>query len=88
MGLDNIKKKFSSFVFFCLGNHESILQTTGFEIRKYRYWSKEKLTLDIDGLIADLEAAPVKSVIILHACAVSILFISPNFKQNTYFYLA
>ena len=54
-----------------LGNHESILQTVGFEIRKYRYWNKEKLTLDIDGLIADLDSAPEKSVIILHACSVN-----------------
>ncbi|CAF0993617.1 unnamed protein product [Rotaria sordida] len=38
-------------------NHESILQTVGFEIRKYRYWNKEKFTLDIDSFIADLESA-------------------------------
>jgi len=75
MGLENKKKIKNSNSFFCfyLGNHESILQTVGFEVRKYRYWSKEKLNLDIDGFIADLEAAPEKSVIILHACAVSIL---------------
>jgi aspartate aminotransferase len=60
-------------LFLYIGNHESILQTVGFEVRKYKYWSKEKLSLDIDGLIADLEVAPEKSVIILHACAVSIL---------------
>ncbi|CAF5117041.1 unnamed protein product, partial [Rotaria socialis] len=29
------------------GNHDSILQTVGFEVRKYRYWNKDKLTLDI-----------------------------------------
>jgi aspartate aminotransferase len=63
----------NSKLVFILGNHESILQTVGFEVRKYRYWNKEKLGLDIDGLIADLEAAPEKSVILLHACAVSIL---------------
>lgn len=40
-------------------------------MRKYRYWSKEKLGLDIEGLIADLEVAPEKSVVVLHACAVS-----------------
>ena len=57
-----------------VGNHESILQTVGFEVRKYRYWSKETLGLDIDGLIADLEAAPEKSVILLHACSVSFHF--------------
>lgn len=62
------------FVCFVIGNHNLILETVGFEGRKYRYWSKEKLGLDMDGLIADLEAAPEKSVIILHACAVSTYF--------------
>jgi aspartate/tyrosine/aromatic aminotransferase len=47
-----------------------MLQTVGFEVRKYRYWDKEKLGIDIDGFIADLETAPEKSVILLHACAV------------------
>lgn len=58
---------------FCIfqGNHELILQTAGFQVKKYRYWNKEKLGLDIDGLIADLQAAPEFSVVILHACSVS-----------------
>ncbi|CAF0928806.1 unnamed protein product [Rotaria sp. Silwood1] len=63
------------------GNHESILQTVGFEIRKYRYWSKEKLTLDIDGFIADLESAPEKSVIILHACSHNPTGCDPTHEQ-------
>jgi len=63
------------YVYLLTGNHEAILQAAGFEVRKYRYWNKEKLNLDIDGLIADLESAPEKSVILLHACAVSILFV-------------
>lgn len=61
------------FIVLLIGNHDSMLQTAGFEVRKYRYWHKEKLGLDIEGLLADLEAAPEKSVIVLHACAVSFL---------------
>jgi aspartate aminotransferase len=63
------------------GNHDGILQTVGFEVRKYRYWSKEKLALDIDGLIADLEAAPEKSVVILHACAHNPTGCDPTHEQ-------
>ena len=51
-------------------------------MRKYRYWNKEKLGLDIDGLIADLEAAPEKSVIVLHACAVSHLVTSEHQSEE------
>jgi aspartate aminotransferase, mitochondrial len=40
-------------------------------MKKYRYWNKETLGLDMDGLIADLQSAPESSVVILHACSVS-----------------
>jgi aspartate/tyrosine/aromatic aminotransferase len=68
------------FFVVVVGNHDLILKTVGFEVRKYRYWNKEKLNLDIDGLIADLEAAPEKSVILLHACAVRILQLLSEFQ--------
>ena len=42
----------------------------GFEtLRSYRYWDQEKRTIDFEGLLADLDAAPEGAVIILHACA-------------------
>ncbi|CAF3331132.1 unnamed protein product [Rotaria socialis] len=63
------------------GNHQSILQTVGFEVRKYRYWNQEKLTLDIDGLINDLESAPEKSIIILHACSHNPTGCDPTHEQ-------
>ncbi|CAF0962453.1 unnamed protein product [Didymodactylos carnosus] len=50
-------------------NHLSIMQAIGFDVKRYRYWNKEKLNLDIDGLLQDLQDAPENSVILLHACA-------------------
>ena len=38
-------------------------------MRKYRYYDAKRNGLDFEGYLADLEAAPEGSVIILHACA-------------------
>lgn len=39
------------------------------ELREYRYWHAATRSIDIDGMLADLEAAPAGAVIVLHACA-------------------
>lgn len=36
---------------------------------QYRYWDEKTRTIDFDGMIEDLNAAPENAVIILHACA-------------------
>lgn len=36
---------------------------------EYRYWDEKTRSIDFDGMIEDLKAAPENSVIILHACA-------------------
>ena len=52
------------------GNHGLIFKNAGFkDVRKYRYYDSKKNCLDFAGFIEDLEAAPSRSVIILHACA-------------------
>uniref|UniRef100_A0AC34G2S8 Aspartate aminotransferase n=1 Tax=Panagrolaimus sp. ES5 TaxID=591445 RepID=A0AC34G2S8_9BILA len=52
------------------GYHNLIFKSSGFEaVNKYHYWDASKRQINIDGFIADLEAAPEKSVIILHGCA-------------------
>jgi len=50
-------------------NHKNIFNAVGVQHGIYRYYSKEKNALDFEGLLADLKAAPDKSVILLHACA-------------------
>ncbi|XP_018803822.1 PREDICTED: aspartate aminotransferase, cytoplasmic isoform X1 [Bactrocera latifrons] len=51
-------------------NHHKVFADAGFEtLRSYRYWDQEKRTIDFEGLLADLDAAPEGAVIILHACA-------------------
>ena len=52
------------------GNHGLIFKNAGFkDVRKYRYYDSKKNCLDFAGFIEDLESAPSRSVIILHACA-------------------
>jgi len=52
------------------GNHGLIFKNSGFtELRKYRYWDKDAKAIAWDGMVEDLNNAPAKSIIILHACA-------------------
>jgi len=52
------------------GNHVGIFKTAGFkDIRTYKYWNKESLGLDYEGLLNDLRNAPLRSIFILHNCA-------------------
>jgi len=50
------------------GNHHAIFKKAGLTTFKYRYLTKT-MTLDIDGMLADLEAAPDGSVFVLHTVA-------------------
>ena len=48
------------------GNHHNIFGDAGLETRKYRYFDAATIGLDIEGLLADLKAAPDGSVVVLH----------------------
>jgi len=49
-------------------NHISIFKKAGLEVRTYRYLTKT-MSLDIDGLLEDLRAAPENSTFVLHTIA-------------------
>ena len=48
---------------------------------KYRYYNKDTIGLDFDGMIADLKAAPEGSIVLLHACAHNPTGIDPSEQQ-------
>jgi aspartate/tyrosine/aromatic aminotransferase len=49
------------------GNHLKVLQESGFEdVRKYRYYDAARLSLDSEGMCADLSAAPPGAIVLLH----------------------
>lgn len=50
-------------------------------MQKYRYYNKDTIGLDFDGMVADITAAPEGSIILLHACAHNPTGIDPTEAQ-------
>jgi len=50
-------------------NHIPLFTDAGLEVKYYRYYDKAANGLDWKGLIDDINSAPNKSIILLHACA-------------------
>eukprot|EP01113_Clastostelium_recurvatum_P006494 TRINITY_DN1292_c0_g1_i1.p1 TRINITY_DN1292_c0_g1~~TRINITY_DN1292_c0_g1_i1.p1 ORF type:complete len:441 (+),score=116.37 TRINITY_DN1292_c0_g1_i1:26-1348(+) len=63
------------------GNHFNIFRDEGLEVREYRYFDKNTLGLDFDGLIGDMDAAPRGSVFVLHLCAHNPTGVDPSPEQ-------
>ncbi|KAF8973975.1 aspartate aminotransferase [Flammula alnicola] len=63
------------------GNHIPLFRDSGLEVRGYRYFNKETVGLDFEGLKADLKAAPEQSIVLLHACAHNPTGIDPTPEQ-------
>ncbi len=51
------------------GNHTSIFNECGMDVRRYWYYDYGANRLDCNGLVEDLRNAPDSSVILLHVCA-------------------
>ncbi|MFT3876454.1 MAG: amino acid aminotransferase [Propioniciclava sp.] len=49
-------------------NHQALFTRAGFTVEKYRYYDAAAKAVDVDGMIADLEAAPAGTIVVLHAC--------------------
>jgi aspartate aminotransferase, chloroplastic len=49
-------------------NHHNIFKKAGLEVKTYRYLTKT-MSLDIDGMLADLKAAPQNATFVLHTVA-------------------
>lgn len=63
------------------GNHTPTFRDSGLEVKQYRYYNKETVGLDLEGLLADLRSAPEKSIILLHACAHNPTGVDPTEEQ-------
>lgn len=62
-------------------NHNAVFKDSGLEVEKYRYYNKDTIGLDFEGLIADIKAAPNNSIILLHACAHNPTGVDPTQDQ-------
>lgn len=62
-------------------NHAAVFKDSGLKVEKYRYYNKDTIGLDFDGMLADIKAAPKASLILLHACAHNPTGIDPTQEQ-------
>ncbi|KAL9098992.1 MAG: hypothetical protein Q9163_005447 [Psora crenata] len=62
-------------------NHNAVFKDSGLEVVKYRYYNKDTIGLDFDGMIADLRDAPDGAIVLLHACAHNPTGIDPTEEQ-------
>lgn len=62
-------------------NHAAVFKDSGLDVASYRYYNKDTIGLDFEGLIADIKAAPNNSIILLHACAHNPTGVDPTQDQ-------
>ena len=62
-------------------NHNALFKDSGLEVEKYRYYNKDTIGLDFEGMLADLKNAPEGSLVLLHACAHNPTGIDPTEEQ-------
>jgi aromatic-amino-acid transaminase len=49
-------------------NHRALFTSAGFTVESYRYYDAAKRGVDFAGMLADLQAAPAGTIVLLHAC--------------------
>ncbi|XXG58962.1 hypothetical protein AAC387_Pa04g1136 [Persea americana] len=62
-------------------SHKNIFDDVGVPWSEYRYYEPKTVSLDFDGMISDIKAAPDGSFIVLHGCAHSPTGIDPTPQQ-------
>ncbi|KAK5944305.1 aspartate transaminase aat1 [Knufia obscura] len=62
-------------------NHKAVFSDSGLEVKQYKYYNKDTIGLDFDGMVADLKSAPANSIVLLHACAHNPTGIDPTQEQ-------
>jgi len=62
-------------------NHAAVFKDSGLTIEKYRYYNKDTIGLDFEGMVADIKGAPKGSIFLLHACAHNPTGVDPTPEQ-------
>jgi aspartate aminotransferase len=62
-------------------NHGAVFKDSGLEVEKYRYYNKDTIGLDFEGMVADIKNAPKNSIFLLHACAHNPTGVDPTEQQ-------
>jgi aspartate aminotransferase, mitochondrial len=62
-------------------NHAAVFSDSGLQVEKYRYYNKDTIGLDFEGMVADIKAAPKGSIFMFHACAHNPTGVDPTPEQ-------
>ncbi len=62
-------------------NHAAVFKDSGLSVNTYKYYNKDTIGLDFDGLLADINAAPENSIFLFHACAHNPTGVDPTPEQ-------
>ncbi|KAK4547928.1 hypothetical protein LTR36_010647 [Oleoguttula mirabilis] len=62
-------------------NHKAVFSDSLLEVKQYRYYNKDTIGLDFDGMVADIKNMPKGSIILLHACAHNPTGVDPTEDQ-------
>ncbi|KAJ2894050.1 Cysteine transaminase [Zalerion maritima] len=62
-------------------NHAAVFKDCGLTVEKYRYYNKDTIGLDFEGMVADIKVAPKGSIFLFHACAHNPTGIDPTPEQ-------
>jgi aspartate aminotransferase len=62
-------------------NHSAVFKDSKLQVEGYRYYNKDTISLDVEGMLADIRAAPKGSIFLLHACAHNPTGIDPTEPQ-------
>ena len=62
-------------------NHHGVFRDSGLTVHTYTYYNPKTITLDFEGMCADLEKLDAGSWVVLHACAHNPTGIDPTHEQ-------
>lgn len=62
-------------------NHKNVAQRSGLECKEYRYYDFKNKSLNLQGMLEDLDKAPENSIVVLHVCAHNPTGMDPNESQ-------
>ncbi|XP_057658926.1 aspartate aminotransferase, mitochondrial-like [Diorhabda carinulata] len=63
------------------GNHISLLERAGLCVKTYRYYNTDKVAIDFEGMLDDINKMPDECIILFHAAAHNPTGFDPNCEQ-------
>ncbi len=62
-------------------NHAAVFKDSRLQVEQYRYYNKDTIGLDFEGMVEDIKKMPKGSIVLLHACAHNPTGVDPTKEQ-------